>query len=135
MGTYCSNDLSLYRSFDPKYHQILISLKYKNLERKTGVIVNIIGALANLTSLILWLPQAKITWNNRNNKQALSGISIWTQLIVSINTVMWCIYGVMIDNVWLPIGTIMILPLAVMTIVLKMRLNRNDSDQKRVRNQ
>ncbi|MDA9472056.1 hypothetical protein C240_2248 [Enterococcus sp. 5H] len=41
----------------------------------------------------------------------------------------------MIDNVWLPIGTIMILPLAVMTIVLKMRLNRNDSDQKRVRNQ
>ncbi|WP_271495797.1 hypothetical protein [Enterococcus sp. 5H] len=99
------------------------------------MIINIIGALANLTSLILWLPQAKITWNNRNNKQALSGISIWTQLIVSINTVMWCVYGVMIDNVWLPIGTIMILPLAVMTIVLKMRLNRNDSDQKRVRNQ
>lgn len=90
------------------------------------MITNILGALANLTSLILWVPQAKTTWSNRYNLQALSGVSIGTQIIVVINTLLWCIYGVMITNIWLPLGTIIILPLAIMTILLKLQSNKNE---------
>lgn len=88
------------------------------------MITNIIGALANLTSLLLWIPQAKTTWRNRSNKQALLGVSIGTQIIVVINTVLWCVYGLMISNVWLPLGTIIILPLASITIFLKLKSKR-----------
>lgn len=83
------------------------------------MIVNIIGAIANLTSLILWLPQARTTWRNKNNPRALKGISIGTQMIVAVNTILWCVYGILIKNVWLPLGTIIILPLACWTIYLK----------------
>lgn len=89
------------------------------------MIINILGAFANLTSLILWIPQARTTWENRHNLQALSGVSITTQIIVVINTVLWCIYGIMIDNFWLPLGTIIILPLASLTIFLKLKSNKN----------
>lgn len=80
---------------------------------------NILGAVANLTSLILWLPQAKTTWKNQNNVSALNGVSIGTQIIVAINTILWCVYGIMIKNFWLPLGTLIILPLACFTILIK----------------
>ncbi|GGC94856.1 SemiSWEET family sugar transporter [Enterococcus wangshanyuanii] len=89
------------------------------------MITDIIGALANLTSLILWIPQAKTTWKNRNDPQALEGVSIGTQILVAINTILWCIYGVMIKNVWLPLGTIIILPLASLSIFLKKKSGKN----------
>ncbi|OJG99510.1 hypothetical protein RV18_GL001578 [Enterococcus termitis] len=77
-----------------------------------------------MTSLILWIPQAKTTWKNRNDPQALAGVSIGTQMLVGVNTVLWCIYGVMINNVWLPLGTIIILPLASLTIFLKKKSDK-----------
>nr|OTP46796.1 hypothetical protein A5881_003774 [Enterococcus termitis] len=86
------------------------------------MLVNTLGFLANLTSLILWIPQARVTLKNRGNIQRLRGISIGTQVIVIINTLMWCIYGLLLSNLWLAMGTIIILPLAVMTIILKMKL-------------
>lgn len=82
---------------------------------------NLIGFLANLTSLILWIPQAKTTWKNRNNNEALKGISLTTQVFVICNTLLWCIYGLIINNFWLPLGTVIILPLALITIYLKLR--------------
>lgn len=92
------------------------------------LIVNVLGAAANLSSLILWIPQARTTWKNRNNLKALQGISIGTQLIVVVNTILWCIYGISIKNVWLPLGTIIILPLASLTIFLKIKQIRVSKD-------
>lgn len=86
--------------------------------------INLLGALANITSLILWIPQAKITWKNRDNKKALSGISYGTQIIVIANTLLWCAYGLSIKNFWLPLGTIIIFPLALMTIFTKYRIGK-----------
>lgn len=83
--------------------------------------INFIGALANISSLVLWLPQARRTWKNRNKSEALKGISIVTQIIVIINTTLWCIYGILIHNIWLPLGTIITLPLAIATILIKMK--------------
>lgn len=81
--------------------------------------INFIGLIANITSLILWIPQARTTYANRQDKEALKGISYGTQIITSINTVFWCIYGIMIHSIWLAMGTIIILPLALWTIWLK----------------
>ena len=85
----------------------------------TKIMINFIGFIANVTSLILWIPQARTTYANRKDKKALKGISYGTQIIASINTIFWCIYGIMIQSIWLAMGTIIILPLALWTIWLK----------------
>lgn len=50
-----------------------------------------IGLLANLTSLVLWIPQAMTTYANRRDREALKGISYGTQTMAALNTVLWCI--------------------------------------------
>lgn len=84
----------------------------------------ILGLLANATSFILWLPQARTTWKNRNNAEALQGISLGTQVIAALNTSAWCLYGLLIHDMWLPLGTLIVLPLALWTISLKMRASK-----------
>jgi uncharacterized protein with PQ loop repeat len=81
----------------------------------------ILGLLANATSFILWLPQARTTWKNRNNPEALQGVSLGTQVIAALNTSAWCIYGLLIHDMWLPLGTLIVLPLALWTIILKLK--------------
>lgn len=88
------------------------------------MIVNLLGGLANMTSLFLWFPQASMTWKYRNDPKALKGISIGTQILVMINTSSWCIYGILIQNLWLSVGTVVILPLAVFTIILFIKSNK-----------
>jgi uncharacterized protein with PQ loop repeat len=83
--------------------------------------ITILGILANLTSLVLWIPQAKTTYKNRDAPQALIGISTGTQILTALNTSFWCIYGLLIHDFWLPMGTIVVLPLAVGTLILKHR--------------
>lgn len=78
-----------------------------------------VGLIANISSLILWLPQAKTTYANRKDREALKGISYGTQIIAAINTLLWCIYGFMMHSIWLSMGTLVILPLALWTIWLK----------------
>ncbi|GAB2022659.1 hypothetical protein RyT2_17330 [Pseudolactococcus yaeyamensis] len=86
--------------------------------------INVLGFVANLTSLLLWTPQARTTWLNRSNAKALSGVSYGTQIIAAINTVLWCIYGIMINSYWLAMGTVIILPLAIWTFVLKKKVEK-----------
>lgn len=81
--------------------------------------IHVLGFLANVTSLVLWIPQARITYQNRHDRNALNGISYGTQVIASLNTILWCIYGLMIQSYWLAMGTVIILPLALWTIWLK----------------
>ena len=87
--------------------------------------INILGFLANLTSLTLWIPQAYTTGKNRKNKEALQGVSYGTQIIAAFNTVFWCIYGLMIHSYWLAMGTVIILPLAIWTIWLKYSVEKD----------
>lgn len=81
--------------------------------------MNILGLVANITSLVLWIPQAKITYQNRHNREALKVISYGTQTIASANTILWGVYGILIHSIWLAMGTIFILPLTLWTIWLK----------------
>lgn len=58
----------------------------------------------------------------RSNPEALQGISLGTQVIAGVNTSAWCIYGLLIHDIWLPLGTLIVLPLALWTIVLKLKM-------------
>lgn len=87
------------------------------------MLLNIIGFTANFISLVLWIPQAITTYKNKENPSALQGISYMTQLLVCMNTILWCIYGIMIHSIWLSMGTIIILPLAIFTIIIKLKNN------------
>lgn len=89
------------------------------------MLITLIGLLANATSFILWLPQARTTWKNRNSPKALQGISLGTQIIAGVNTSAWCIYGLLIHDMWLPLGTLIVLPLALWTIFLKVKIRED----------
>lgn len=97
-------------------------------------LVSILGLFANITSLILWLPQAYKTWENRYNFKALNGVSYATQVIAGINTVAWCVYGLIIHSYWLSMGTVIILPLAVWTVALKVNADSKNHGRKSTRN-
>lgn len=83
-----------------------------------------LGAAANLLSLLVWIPQAKTTWKKRKEVEALSGISLGTQLISAITSITWCVYGLLIHDVWLPLGSIVVVPLAIWTIFTKYRAQK-----------
>lgn len=88
------------------------------------LLTNIIVFFANLTGIILWIPQGKKTWANRHNPKGLEGISIVTQKLVAINTILWCIRGLLLKDRWLSLGTLFILPTALLTIWI---LKKNES--------
>jgi hypothetical protein len=90
--------------------------------------LNGIGLLANLTSFALWIPQAHTTWKNRKNAQTLKGVSYGTQIIAAANTVLWCVYGLIIHSYWLAMGTVIILPLAIWTIILKLNADTQNKE-------
>ncbi|MFD1902795.1 hypothetical protein [Enterococcus termitis] len=79
----------------------------------------VLGITGNVTSIILWIPQAKQIWLNRHDPKALRIISIGTQKLVALNTLVWCSYGLLKHDFWLPIATIFILPCALLTIYWK----------------
>ncbi|MFD2254012.1 PQ-loop domain-containing transporter [Lactococcus formosensis subsp. bovis] len=86
--------------------------------------ISCLGALANILSLLVWIPQAKTTWKKRKEVEALSGISLWTQFISAITSLTWCLYGLLIHDIWLPLGSIVVVPLAVWTIFTKYRAKK-----------
>lgn len=83
------------------------------------MIENILVILANLTSIILWLPQAKTTWKYRREPEALKAISYGTLIMAGLNTTFWGVYGLIIQNYGLAFATILILPTTLFTLFLK----------------
>ena len=87
-------------------------------------VVDIIGFTASVISFLLWLPQARQTWKNRSNAQALAGISLTTQALVVMNATLWGAYAVSTNAFWVGAPGIINAPLAVGTIVIAVRAGR-----------
>lgn len=90
----------------------------------------ILGALGAVISFILWLPQAKTTWLNRKNIEALAGISIGTQLLVIINAAIWGLYAFYLNEFWVGAAGLINGPLAVATVVLVWRARKSSAKEK-----
>lgn len=88
------------------------------------MLINILGFLASVISFALWIPQAKITWENRNIPEKLAGISKGTQMLVIANATIWALYSILTEAYWTGAPGIVNLPLAVATLVLIRRAER-----------
>ncbi len=85
------------------------------------VLVNALGLAATSSSLLLWLPQARTTWQNRNDPVRLTGISAATQWLLLSSSLLWGTYGLVIQSVWVSVPNIVSIFLAVATIVILRR--------------
>lgn len=84
----------------------------------------ILGIIANVTSMSLWLPQALTTYKNRNNPQALQGLSLLTLYLGLANTLTWGIYGLYTGDFWIGIGSVIIAPSTIAIIFWKRKADK-----------
>ena len=87
----------------------------------SSVLVNALGLAATSASLLLWLPQARTTWQNRNDSVRLTGISAATQWLLLSSSLLWGTYGLAIQSVWVAVPNIVSIFLSVATIVILRR--------------
>lgn len=95
-----------------------------------SLLVLVLGITGNVTSIILWFPQAKKIWLNRHDPKALKVISVGTQKLAATNTLVWCFYGLLKRDSWLPIATIFVLPCALLTIYWKRKSEKKEREIK-----
>lgn len=88
--------------------------------------VDVIGFAASVTAFVLFLPQAALTWRARHNPAALRGVSVGTQLTLLLNAILWGVYGVSTNAYWVAAPGLINGPLAVLTLWLVMRPQRQE---------
>lgn len=89
-----------------------------------SVLVNALGFVATGFSILMWLPQARTTWQNRNDPVRLTGISEVTQWLLVACYVLWGAYGVVSQSLWVSAPSVLAVPLAIATIVIVRRGRR-----------
>lgn len=99
------------------------TLRAVRKNRTTGmdispVFVNALGFVATGFSILMWLPQARTTWQNRNDPVRLTGMSEATQWLLVACYVLWGAYGVVSASLWVSAPSVLAVPLAVSTIVI-----------------
>jgi uncharacterized protein with PQ loop repeat len=82
------------------------------------IVLNALGFAATGFSIFMWVPQARTTWRYRNDALRLAGISETTQWMLMIGYLLWGIYGVLSESLWVAAPSVVSMPLAFATIVL-----------------
>lgn len=86
----------------------------------------LLGLLGLTTSVVLWLPQARLAWRGRRDPSALAGLSAATLLLVVANAVVWALYAVVEQAWWAGAPGLLSGPLAATMAVLVLRARRSD---------
>ncbi|MET1044377.1 MAG: hypothetical protein ABWX59_09705, partial [Microbacteriaceae bacterium] len=71
-----------------------------------------------------WIPQARITWQNRNDAARLAGISSSTQWLAVVSGLFWIAFGVLSDSFWVMAPCLISVPLGLATLVVVRRGRR-----------
>ncbi|MHA6668384.1 hypothetical protein ACX3O0_05895 [Homoserinimonas sp. A447] len=82
------------------------------------LLLNALGFAATAFSFMMWVPQARTTWQNRNDPLRLAGISEATQWLLLIGYLLWGAYGLLIESYWVAAPSAVSMPLALATIIL-----------------
>jgi uncharacterized protein with PQ loop repeat len=90
----------------------------------TGLLANGIGFIATVFSIVMWVPQARITWRNRNDAVRLAGVSEATQWCSMIGYLLWGVFGMLIGSFWVAAPSVVSFPLSLATIVVVRRARR-----------
>lgn len=90
----------------------------------SALVANALGFVATSFSIVMWVPQARITWRNRNNPIRLAGVSETTQWLSMIGYLLWGVFGILIGSVWVAAPSFVSFPLSIATIVIVRRGRR-----------
>lgn len=90
----------------------------------TELLINVLGFVATLFAIFMWVPQARITWQNRNNAQKLAGVSETTQWLSAVSYLLWGVFGALSESFWVMAPSLISFPLSVATIVVVRRGRR-----------
>ncbi|MEV8254198.1 hypothetical protein AB0O95_09565 [Rhodoglobus sp. NPDC076762] len=90
----------------------------------TDFAVNALGFIGTGFSFLMWMPQARITWQSRNDAVRLAGISETTQWLLVMGYTVWGAYGVLSASMWVAAPSVIAIPLAAATIVVIRRGRR-----------
>lgn len=90
--------------------------------------ITVLGFIANATSMAIWYPQAKKTYESKKNPYSLKGVSLLTLYLGLINTMVWGVYGLFTKDLWIAMGTIVIAPSTYMTIRWKVEADKKLSE-------
>lgn len=88
------------------------------------MLTTILGFIASTFSIIMTIPQAIRAWQLRNDFEALSGISILTQVFLLGNALSWFAYAIVDRDLFVALPGFINIPLAILTIVLVVRGRR-----------
>jgi uncharacterized protein with PQ loop repeat len=88
------------------------------------LVLNALGFTATGFSLLMWIPQARTTWLNRNDALKLAGVSEATQWLLMIGYLLWGLFGVLSDSLWVAAPSVISIPLALGTIIVVHRGRR-----------
>jgi len=80
--------------------------------------LNALGFAATGFSVLMWLPQARTTWLNRNDAIKLAGVSEATQWMLLAGYLLWGLFGVLSESLWVAAPSVVAMPIALATIVL-----------------
>src|SRR5690554_1262030 len=80
--------------------------------------LNALGLAATGFSILMWIPQGRTTWMNRNDATKLAGVSEATQWMLVMGYLLWGVFGVLSESLWVAAPSVVAMPLALATIVL-----------------
>lgn len=87
--------------------------------------VNLLGFTASIISFVMFLPQARSTWQHRNSPKELQGVSAGTQYLILVNATIWAVYGVLTGAYWSAAPGLVNFPLALATLFFLHRGRKN----------
>ncbi|MEX1078317.1 MAG: hypothetical protein WED09_04335 [Homoserinimonas sp.] len=88
------------------------------------LVLNALGFAATGFSLLMWIPQARTTWLNRDDSLKLAGVSEATQWLMMVGYLLWGLFGVLSSSLWVAAPSVISIPLALGTIVVVRRGRR-----------
>lgn len=91
--------------------------------------LSMIGGLASITSIILFLPQFWKIWKLRHDHQALRGVPTSRMLILWIQALLWITYGIALEQFWVSVPGIINTPFMVASILIVMRAHKKSKEK------
>jgi len=86
------------------------------------------GLAGSIVSLVLWWPQALLVWRCRREPDRLRAVSVPSQVLLLVNALLWAVYAVATQSLWVGAPGLVNAPLAVVTIVVLRRASRPGAD-------
>lgn len=84
----------------------------------TSFSINALGFAATTAAILMWIPQARTTLQNRNDPVRMAGVSETTQWMVLTCNLLWGAFGVVTASFWVAIPAVVACPIALVTIVI-----------------